>query len=177
MCWVNSFGNRSHSKRELHLRCPWWKQRGDWGVGQRWVAKVTGSPFARFAPWLVGGEVPRVDCRTDEGFQLALRYVAERVPVVMLNLDLMPATKKWDVEYLGRHCNEWPGMNVLRSDGTENRYLYYVPEQADRDMSAFQHAPRHASDDLRLSFESFLQRSKQELTGPVKCLMSISLMG
>lgn len=119
----------------------------------------------RFAAWLVGGQVPRVDCASEDGFQQALRYVRRRVPVVMLNLELMPATRKWDVEYLRRHCNEWPGMNVLRSDSTENRYLYYVPEQADRDMSAFQAAPRRASADLRLSFETFLQRSKQDPKG------------
>ncbi|CAJ1407847.1 unnamed protein product [Effrenium voratum] len=127
-----------------------------------------GAPAAdatgRFEPWLVGGEVPRVDCQTPEGFQRALGYVARRVPVVMLNLDLMPASKRWDVEYLRSHTNEWPGMNVLRSGG-ENRYLYYVPEQADRDMSAFQHAPRRASADLRLSFENFLAAAQQDPQG------------
>eukprot|EP00434_Breviolum_minutum_P010022 symbB.v1.2.008839.t1/scaffold550.1/size188255/3 len=119
----------------------------------------------RFVPWLAGQEVPRVDCSSEAGFQEALRYVARRVPVVMLNLNLMPATRKWDVDYLRSHCNEWPGMNVLRSDGAENRYLYYVPEQADRDMSAFAQAPRHASADLRLSFENFVQRSQQDPKG------------
>ncbi|CAK9006483.1 unnamed protein product [Durusdinium trenchii] len=125
----------------------------------------SGIAGARFAEWLVGNEVPRVDCADEAGFQNALALVAQRVPVVMLNLNVMPATQKWDVEYLRSHCNEWPGMNVLRSDRSQNRYLYYVPEQADRDMSAFRDAPRRASADLRFSFEGFLERSKQDPSG------------
>ncbi|CAE7223033.1 HIF1AN [Symbiodinium sp. CCMP2592] len=119
----------------------------------------------RFEGFLVGGEVPRVDCGTEAGFQKALGYVRRRLPVIFLNLNLMPSTNKWDMNYLRRHTNEWPGMNVLRSAGGENRYLYYVPEQSDRDMAAFASAPRHASSDMRLSFEGFLDTAKQDPSG------------
>eukprot|EP00747_Dinoflagellata_sp_TGD_P198010 gnl/TRDRNA2_/TRDRNA2_70072_c0_seq2.p1 gnl/TRDRNA2_/TRDRNA2_70072_c0~~gnl/TRDRNA2_/TRDRNA2_70072_c0_seq2.p1 ORF type:complete len:297 (+),score=29.74 gnl/TRDRNA2_/TRDRNA2_70072_c0_seq2:27-917(+) len=115
-----------------------------------------------FEPWLCGGEVPRVDCATEEGFQRARAFVSRNVPVVMLNLGLMPATAKWSVDYLSEHTTEWPGMTVLKSSGVENRYLYYVPEQPDRDMSSFRGAPRLASMDLNMSFSNFLRASRED---------------
>ncbi|CAJ1335654.1 unnamed protein product [Effrenium voratum] len=120
-----------------------------------------GAPAAdatgRFEPWLVGGEVPRVDCQTPEGFQRALGYVARRVPVVMLNLDLMPASKRWDVEYLRSHTNEWPGMNVLRSGWhqSESWFLRVLNKGVTILTSA----------DLRLSFENFLAAAQQDPQG------------
>lgn len=119
----------------------------------------------KYEAWICGGEVPRVDCGAAADFQKALDFVRRRVPVVMENLDAMPATSKWSLDYLKRHTTEWPGMNVLRSKKGENRYLYYVPEQSDRDMAPFRGAPRQASTDLRMSFQGFLRSAAEDPSG------------
>ncbi|CAE8692807.1 unnamed protein product [Polarella glacialis] len=136
------------------------------GGGSEGKASSSGGSGRRYEPWLEGGEVPRVNCGDPAGFQNALSYIARHVPVVMENLGLMPAaTSKWHTQYLRQHTTEWPGMHVLRSPGDENRYLYFVPEQSDRDMSAFKDAPRRASSDMRLSFASFLRSAEEDPQG------------
>lgn len=111
----------------------------------------------RYEPWLAGRHVPRVDCSSSSGFERALGLISQRTPVVLVGLDLLPASRRWTVDYLRRHTTEWPGMHVLRSPGAENRYLYYHGDRTDRDMSAHEAAPRHASQDLRTSFAGFLR--------------------
>lgn len=104
--------------------------------------------------------MPRIDCGDARGFERALgSYISCHRPVILERLGIMPAAAKWSIEYLKEHTTEWPGMNVLRSHGSDNRYLYYMPEQADRDMSEFQAAPRHASTDFATSFSGFLRRT------------------
>jgi len=116
----------------------------------------------KYEPWLCGGDLLRIDCSTDEGFSQALSVIGRRLPVVMTNLGLLPATASWNIKYLQKHTTDYPGMTVLRSTREENRYLYYFAEQSDRDMSAFQGAPKYANDDLRMSFASFLQSAQDD---------------
>merc|ERR1712194_739015 len=106
----------------------------------------------RYDSWLVRGPVPQVDCSTSEGFQRALNdFVKLHLPVVMDNLDLMPAALNWNIDYLRAHTTHHRGMTVLQATGGDNRYLYYQPEQSDRDMAFFKDAPRQASQDHLMS--------------------------
>mmetsp|Transcript_44385 Transcript_44385/g.132491 ORF Transcript_44385/g.132491 Transcript_44385/m.132491 type:complete len:456 (+) Transcript_44385:484-1851(+) len=147
-------------------RCPAVRADGGDPRSARKPLAAAGGPWRRYEPWLVGGEVPRVDCRSAAGFREVLgTYVSRHRPVVMENLNVMPAISKWSLEYLREHTTDWPGMNVLHSAGGENRYLYYVPEQADRDMSAFKDAPRQASRDHLMSFSRFLSAAREDPGG------------